>query len=137
MWYYENKEFTEEDINDNYGFVYRITNLTDGRMYIGKKFFWFMKTRQVNKKKKRFKELSDWQLYYGSNDALKADVLQFGEANFKREIIRLCKTKAECSYFEAKHQFLEDCILRENYYNGWISCKITRMHLKKLSGQYS
>lgn len=36
-WRYENKEFTEDDIGDAFGFVYLIKNKTDGRIYIGKK----------------------------------------------------------------------------------------------------
>ena len=38
-WTYQGKEFTSEDINDYQGFVYLITNLENGKKYIGKKFF--------------------------------------------------------------------------------------------------
>jgi hypothetical protein len=51
-WYYNDKDFTEDLIGDNYGFVYQITNLTNGRKYIGKKFFYSAKTKQVKGKKK-------------------------------------------------------------------------------------
>ena len=41
MWLYNDQEFTEDMIGDNVGFVYLITNLQNGRKYIGKKTFWF------------------------------------------------------------------------------------------------
>ena len=50
-WQYDNKDFTENDIGDNYGFVYVITHLNTGRMYIGKKFFYSMKTKVLKGKK--------------------------------------------------------------------------------------
>jgi hypothetical protein len=75
-WQYDGKDFTEDLIGDNYGFVYQITNLTNGKKYIGKKLFYSAKTKQVKGKKKRYKASSDWQTYYGSSDILKQDVLQ-------------------------------------------------------------
>ena len=55
-WEYQNKEFTENDIGDNYGFVYVITNLISGKKYIGKKFFYSSKTKTLKGKRKRYKE---------------------------------------------------------------------------------
>ena len=77
-WIYQGKEFFSEDIGEYYGFVYLLTNQETGRMYIGKKFFYQTKTRQVKKKKKRYKIESDWQLYYGSNESYKQDVAVYG-----------------------------------------------------------
>ena len=54
-WIYKQNDFTEEMIGENYGFVYCITNTTTGKKYIGKKFFYSSKTKQVKGKKKRFK----------------------------------------------------------------------------------
>jgi len=39
MWYYEGEEFTSEMIEDYVGFVYLITDLTNGKKYVGKKLF--------------------------------------------------------------------------------------------------
>lgn len=72
-WIYRAKIFESDEIDDNYGFVYLITNTTNGKLYVGKKFFYSMKTKQVNKKKKRFKIESDWKNYYGSNEELKKE----------------------------------------------------------------
>ena len=77
-WLYNNTDFTEEQIGENYGFVYLITNLVNGKKYIGKKFFYSSKTKQVKGKKKKFKVSSDWQTYYGSNEELKKDVTIHG-----------------------------------------------------------
>ena len=38
-WTYNGQRFTPTDVGDYYGFVYRITNLTNGMDYIGRKYF--------------------------------------------------------------------------------------------------
>ena len=131
-WIYNNKDFTEDLINDNYGFVYRITNMVDGKQYIGKKFFYSSKTKQVKGKKKRLKVSSDWQTYYGSNDILKKDVIMHGKENFKREILHLCLTKGTAGYLEAKEQFLNGVLESDNYYNTWIMVRVRDSHIKGL-----
>lgn len=123
----------ESDIIDNYvGFVYQITNLTNNRRYIGKKLLKRTKTRQVKGKKKRSLVESDWKTYYGSNKELQDDVTQVGASNFKREILRLCKTKGECNYFEAKYQFDLKVLESEDFYNCWIQVKVHKAHLKNI-----
>ena len=131
-WKYKGEDFTEAEIGDSYGFVYLITNLTNGRKYIGKKFFYSSKTKQVKGKKKRFKVSSDWQTYYGSNDILKKDVIMHGQDQFKREIIHLCKTKGECGYLEAKEQFTNGVLESDNFYNNWIMVRVRKSHIKGL-----
>lgn len=131
-WIYDNKDFTEELIGENYGFVYRITNTITGKMYIGKKFFYSSKTKQVKGKKKRFKIQSDWQTYYGSNEELKKDVIIHGHEKFKREILHLCVSKGECGYLEAKEQFVNSVLESDNYYNTWIMVRVRKSHIKGL-----
>ena len=131
-WLYKENDFTEDMIGDYYGFVYRITNLVDGKQYIGKKFFYSSKTKQVKGKKKRLKVSSDWQTYYGSNDILKKDVIMHGQDQFKREIIHLCKTKGECGYLEAKEQFTNGVLESDNFYNNWIMVRVRKSHIKGL-----
>ena len=129
-WIYKDKEFTEQDIGDNYGFVYVITHLTTGKKYIGKKFFYSVRTKVIKGKKKKIKIFSDWQKYYGSNTELQCDVERHGTHSFKREIIHLCKSKGECGYLEAKEQF-DRCVLEsEDYYNAWIMVKVRKTHIK-------
>jgi hypothetical protein len=129
-WTYNGKDFTEDLVGNNYGFVYQITNLTNGRKYIGKKFFYSAKTKQVKGKKKRYKASSNWQTYYGSSDNLTKDVLQLGHENFNREILHLCLTKGECGYLEAKEQFRNNVLENDNYYNSWIMVRVRKDHIK-------
>jgi hypothetical protein len=129
-WQYDDKDFTEDLIGNNYGFVYQITNLTNGKKYIGKKFFYSAKTKQVKGKKKKIKVPSDWQTYYGSSDILKQDVLQLGHDKFNREILHLCQSKGECGYLEAKEQFVRGVMETEDYYNTWIMVRVRKSHIK-------
>jgi len=118
-----------EDIGNYVGFVYMITNLRTNKRYIGKKNFYFAKSKQVKGKKKRFKVESDRKDYFCSNEELKEHVLLFGETQFKREILRFCESKGEMSYFEAKYQFQYDVLESDQWYNTWISCKVHKKHL--------
>jgi hypothetical protein len=129
-WIYKDKDFFEETIQDNYGFVYLITNLKTGKKYIGKKFFYSSKTKTVKGKKKRYKVSSDWQTYYGSNTELQKDVTMLGTENFKREILFLCKSKGECGYLEAKEQFVRQVLESNEYYNTWIMVRVRKNHLR-------
>lgn len=130
MWYFENQELV--DIPEGaIGFVYCITNNLSRRSYIGKKLFHSAKTKQVKKKKKRYKVESDWRTYYGSNKELQADVEKHGAEHFTRTILRICYTKGECSYFEAKEQFSRGVLEQPDaYYNEWIMARVHRKHLK-------
>ncbi|BCU96402.1 MAG: hypothetical protein CM15mV12_1630 [uncultured marine virus] len=49
---YEGKPFTTDDINDFFGYVYRITNLQNGREYIGRKYFGSLELPRKEKKSK-------------------------------------------------------------------------------------
>jgi hypothetical protein len=131
MWIYLNKEFTEDQIDKHIGFVYLITNTNSGRKYIGKKLFWFSKTRTVKGKKKKEKVLSDWQSYWSSSEELKKDVAELGQQSFTREILYLCDNKGTMSYLEAREQFSRKVLENiDEWYNGIINCKIHRSHVK-------
>ena len=132
MWFYNDKEFdlTPEDYQ---GFVYMITELDTDKKYIGKKYFWKPKTLPKTKSRKRkikTRVESDWKIYYGSSKEVKQLVETRGEDKYRREILKLCKTKGECSYYEAKYQFQYDVLLSDDYYNELISCRIHSKHLR-------
>lgn len=131
MWLYEGKEITEEEIGDHIGFVYMITNTANNKKYIGKKLFKSTRTKLIKGKRKKVKLDSDWQTYYGSNAILKEEVKTLGGHLFNREILKLCKSKGEASYYEAKYQFDNDVLLSDDWYNTWIMCKIRSNHLPK------
>ena len=124
-WIYQDKVFTNECIDNYIGFVYKITNTNDGRFYIGKKLFTRAGRKKVKGKTKKIRVESDWMKYYSSSDELNEDVQKLGKNVFRREILRLCKSKSECTYYEAKYQF-ELSVLLVNTYNKWIQCKIRR-----------
>ena len=138
MWLYNN-EIIEELPDDCVGFVYLITNKASSRMYVGKKLSKFSKTtykmvKQKNgikkRKKIRSKIDSDWMQYYGSSLELNKDVESLGEDNFLREILFFCKSKAECSYIEAREQFARKVLESDDYYNGQISVRVHGSHIK-------
>ena len=125
-WTYQGKEIT--NIPDEVvGFVYLITNTTNGKMYIGKKLARFRRSRRPLKgriNKRRYTISSDWQHYYGSSDELLADIKKIGKDKFTREILFYCKSKAELSYIEAREQFARKVLETDDYYNGHIRVRI-------------
>jgi hypothetical protein len=136
-WTYLNKPLNELP-DDVIGFVYLITNLTTNKKYIGKKLAKFSKTRykmvtQKNgkrvRKKIRSKIDSDWLTYYGSSQALTADIEIQGQHMFRREILRMCYSKAECSYWEAKEQFYNEVLESADWYNAQISVRCHKSHI--------
>jgi hypothetical protein len=130
MWQYDKRDVTEEDVKGYFGFVYLITNLSNGKKYIGKKLFTKASTKQKNKKKKRIRKESDWKDYYGSSDLLLSDIEKLGKENFSREILRLCKTRGDTNYYEAKYQFLMEVLEKPSeFYNGQIRIRATVNHL--------
>jgi len=137
MWTYLNN-IVEELPEDCVGFVYLITNKVSGRMYVGKKLAKFSKTtykmvklKNGTKKKKKIRSKidSDWQDYYGSSIELQKDVDSLGRENFVREILYFCKSKAECSYIEAREQFTRRVLESTEYYNNNIMCRIHGSHI--------
>ena len=125
-WTYQKQDILELP-EDCVGFVYLITNTTNGRMYIGKKLARFKRSRpplKGRKNKRRYKVNSDWQDYYGSSDDLTIDVNKFGKDKFTREILFYCKSKAELSYVEAREQFARKVLESNDYYNGHIRVRV-------------
>lgn len=130
MWTHQGSEFTENQIGKYIGYVYLITNKLNGRKYIGKKLFWFSKTRVVKGKKKKEKVLSDWESYWSSSEELKKDVKELGEENFTREILYLCSNKGTMSYLELREQIDRRVLETDEYYNGFVGGKIHKSHVK-------
>jgi len=125
-WTYQGK--TIDTIPDEYeGFVYLITNIATQQKYIGKKLAKFKTTKpplKGKKNKRRGYKESDWKTYWGSSDRLNADVQKLGEKNFTREILYLCKSRAEMSYIEAREQFDRRVLESDEYYNGIINVRV-------------
>ena len=135
-WIFEERTFLSEDINDLYGFVYRITNLQSGKKYIGRKYFWSF--RKPPGKKKRVRQESDWKRYYGSCPELKEDIKKYGKEIFSREILSLHKTKGLCNYEETKQLFLNN-VLSESLDTGgpaYYNSNILGRYMRKDYGNF-
>ena len=135
-WTYQGTTFTSDDINDFFGYIYRITNLQNGRQYIGRKYF--VQKRKPRGGKRRVTSESDWKKYYGSSPELKADIKHYGKNNFKREIISLHKTLGKVNYEETKQLFLNNVLIEAlddgtpAYYNS----NILGRYMKKDYGNF-
>lgn len=114
-WIYQGGPFTLNDIEDYFGFVYLITNTSNGKRYIGRKNLYSY--RKPKGKKRKVKQISDWKDYWGSCDELKEDIKLLGKENFKREILSLHKTQGKLNFEEARQQFVNN-VLTEALDNG-------------------
>lgn len=132
QWIYQGQP-VEQLPEDCVGFVYMITNTTNGKMYIGKKLSKFKTTQykmhtQKNGKRvrKRIRGTIDsgWQDYYGSSNELNRDIELLGKDKFSREILYYCRSKAECNYVEAREQFRRQVLESDHYYNGHIRVRV-------------
>ena len=108
-WIYEGAPFTSDDIGEYYGFVYRITNTTTQKSYIGRKYFY--QKRKPRGGKRRVTSESDWKRYYGSSDDLKQDIRSLGRGSFRREILSLHTTLVKVNYEETKQLFLHNVLM--------------------------
>jgi len=119
-----------EQPEDAFGFIYEITNLTNGKIYIGKKQFFFKRRKPLRKGKKNRVVVvkdSDWKEYTGSNNDLNADIKRLGKDKFRFKILRFCEGKWDLSYYEIAEQIARGVLLSENYYNGIINCRLGRV----------
>jgi len=114
-WRYNGKVFDSDDIGDYFGFVYLITNQSNSRRYIGRKYFWSF--RKPKGKKRKVKQESDWKKYYGSCPELKDDIKKYGKQNFQREILSLHSTLGKVNYEETRQLFMNN-VLIESLDNG-------------------
>ena len=129
-WYFNGSPFLTQDIQDNFGFVYLITNTQNNRRYIGRKYFWSFRTPKG--KKRKVKQESDWKKYYGSCPELKEDIDKLGRQNFSRTILSLHKTGGKTNFEETRQLFIHG-VLTESldtggpaYYNSNILSRYFR-----------
>lgn len=123
---------TNEHVFGARAFVYVVTNLQDGRQYFGKKRLQFVSHKRKKGRRNRIKvvKISDWESYWGSNDQLKADIQRLGEDQFRREILRFCRSLSESNYYELKYQMDNDVLLHpDKFYNSYVGGRISRKQL--------
>jgi hypothetical protein len=125
--------------HDHFGFIYLVTNVVTGQMYVGKKQFWRAKSIEGCKSKvtdrasPKWKPCcwveSDWQSYKGSSKHLTKDIKDLGVSKFTFEILRLCRSRGVLYYSEIEEQVFRGVMwkrLGDEYlfYNRQIaSCK--------------
>lgn len=118
----------EED-NIPYGFIYKITCVPNNKKYIGKKQCKsVLKRKPLKGKKNKRHEIieTDWKTYTSSSRELNEDILKYGKESFKFEILEFCDSKFALAYREAKIQFDEEVLLRNDYYNGIINLRVSK-----------
>jgi hypothetical protein len=122
-----------------HAFIYKITRISDGKFYIGKKNLYSERSKKLTKKeiseqtgpgrkptKKKVVSESDWKAYFGSESTLKADVKAMGPEAFKREILMVCFHKKQTTYQELRFQILHGCLESDNCYNDQFLGKFWR-----------
>ena len=102
-WYYENKPVTTAP-EEYAGFVYEIHDTLNQKRYIGKKLVWT--TKKLPERE------------------------QIGNQHFQRKILIWCDNKNQMSYHETRLHFELEVLLKDEYYNGIISCRISSRGLR-------
>lgn len=109
-------------------YVYQITNLVNGKIYVGK-----------HKSDKHPNENG----YYGSGKQISAAIKKYGIENFKKEVLHFCSSMKEMSDKEAEI-VTEDFVKRKDTYNmhkggpgGWEHINVDPDKRKEVSIQVS
>jgi hypothetical protein len=110
---------------DKFGFVYIITNLRNGKAYIGcKQYLFYTRLREKE---------SDWRTYTGSSKLLNEDIEKTGKKHFKFEAIAEYKNKRSLRYYELYYQMKYNVLTatlegseEHAYYNSRVGGKFYR-----------
>jgi hypothetical protein len=127
-WLYRGNKITSVDQlpEGALGFIYVIRNESNSRFYVGRKsLISTCKKRLTLKEKslpgnsrKTFKMVTsetNWLKYTGSCKPLNEDI-KAGNI-YEKEILHICYTKKQLSYYEIKHIVCTNCLEREDCYN--------------------
>lgn len=137
--------FEYQNIDDfkkeNIGFIYLITNNTNNKIYVGRKSLYSNINKKLTKKeiseqsgpgrkptKKLVTSESNWKVYCGSSKELIKDIKEIGEDKFTREILHLCNTKKQLTFYEIQYQIIYK-VLEVDSYNDNILGKFYRKDL--------
>lgn len=107
------------NVDDYFGFVYKIVNNQTNRAYIGRKQFHSYTRKKIKGKKNRKKVVreSNWKTYTGSCELLNEEIASIGKENFTFIILELCTTKRDLGYTETQLQFKEN-VLESTFADG-------------------
>jgi hypothetical protein len=105
---------------NDYGFVYKITNTKARKIYIGKKALYHTrkkKTLKKDKTRKKFRYVivdSGWENYWGSSKELLEDY-KLNPEFFIKEILTTARDKKQLSYLELKYQIIYEVLEKDTY----------------------
>jgi hypothetical protein len=128
-WLYEYIPLRDDFTTDDYGFIYKITNIETNKFYIGRKSFIHNKKKKLTKKELTEQPIargrkpttkieqidSGWREYWGSSKELLADVKLLGKDKFEREILKFCPTKKQLTFYEIQYQIQYSVLFTESY----------------------
>lgn len=129
------------------GFIY-ILRFSDGKQYIGRKNLYTTRKKALGKKelekltdkrKKRYKvevKESDWMKYTSSNSTIKSELTKESIILESREIIKLCSTAKQMTYYEAQALFCYGVLeYPDQYYNDNILGKFFKRDLSDIGDE--
>ena len=114
------------------GFLYKITDKSNNKFYVG--------IKQVSKKIRR-KPLkgktraristgeSDWRNYCSSSGEI-SESIEANEAGYIFDILGLYNTKTDLKYAEASYLIKNDCLMNKNCYNLMFNYRLNFKHIK-------
>jgi hypothetical protein len=145
-WNYNNTEITTSDQipETAIGFIYLITRLSDGKIYVGRKMLNSNRKVRLTKKekllpenkRKTFKRVikeTDWKDYWGSSKELLEDIKILGKESFKREILVFTESKTNTSFYEMYFQMKYDVLFSNSYNNHIANTKFFKGKINEIT----
>lgn len=120
---------TEDIPKDAFGFIYKVTNLNTGKMYIGSKQFYYWNGPVGGYK---CTDPSDewwdplawrpgmWEKYTSSSDDLNIEILKGSIYDYKFDILELCQDKLELHLAEVRHMMKRDVLEATDEHGNWL-----------------
>lgn len=108
-WLFDGVPYDPEDAKNWAGFIYLLTHIPTGKMYVGKKSF-KSKRKATKTAKRRTTVESDWQWYWSSSDLVKTMIKEGGKHEWRREILVLCSLDRDVGYCEVREQWKRDVL---------------------------
>jgi hypothetical protein len=112
--------------SDALGFLYKITEKSSGKFYVGIKQVSKRIKRKPLKGKKRNRIClveSDWRDYCSSSGEISEDI-KINKSNYIFEIISFHPTKSLLKYAEAEYLVKNDCLFDDRCYNQMFNYRL-------------
>lgn len=91
--------FCHNLMNNYFGYIYKITNMLNEKIYVGQKF-------------KKIEESLD---YYGSGRLIKKAIKKYGKENFKKDILEKAYSREELNELEIYFIWEQNCMIPKGY----------------------